>query len=94
MKVLWCWRCKMEIPMLDDQEWDIVWSKIEVAKKHFDGRAPALAEYENITGFKETNFNAMFHHRVSHQGPPCIRCGKVLRTPAAFKCFECGQLRE
>lgn len=24
MKVLWCWRCKMEIPMLDEDEWDLL----------------------------------------------------------------------
>lgn len=23
MKELWCWRCKMEIPMLDDKEFEI-----------------------------------------------------------------------
>lgn len=22
MKNLWCWRCKMEIPMLDEEEFD------------------------------------------------------------------------
>jgi hypothetical protein len=26
MKVLWCWRCKMEIPMLDEEEYHRVLS--------------------------------------------------------------------
>jgi len=77
--------------MLDDNEWEIVWSKYQAASEdHRDGRAAALAEYERLTGFKETNFNALFDHRISDHGPPCPRCGKVLRTPLAFKCFECG----
>ena len=96
MKVFWCWRCKMDIPMLDDVEWERVWHAHRVAMDHHrDGRPVALAEYERLTGFKETNINALFHHRISCHGTPCPRCGKVLRTPVAFKCFECGlQLHE
>jgi uncharacterized glyoxalase superfamily protein PhnB len=91
MKILWCWRCKTDIPMLDNKEWESVWGVFEAAEgKHQDRRPAALAEYERLTGFKETNFNAIFHHRVSCHGPPCPRCGKVLRTPVAYKCFECG----
>jgi len=29
-------------------------------------------------------------HRLSNCGPSCRRCGKVLRTRVASKCFECG----
>lgn len=61
MKILWCWRCKTEIPMLDDKEWDAVWGAHEnEASQHRDGRAAALSEYERLTGFKEENFNALF----------------------------------
>lgn len=91
MKILWCWRCKVDIPMLNEAEWERVWAAHEdAAHDHGDGRPAALAEYERLTGFKETNFNAIFHHRVSRHGPPCARCGKVLRTKLASKCFECG----
>jgi hypothetical protein len=24
MRVLWCWRCGMELPMLDDDEWAVI----------------------------------------------------------------------
>lgn len=24
MKVMWCWRCKMEVPMLDEKEFEII----------------------------------------------------------------------
>jgi hypothetical protein len=50
----------------------------------------ALATYERITGFKETNPNALFHHRLSIYGPPCHACGKPLRTPQAKYCAMCG----
>lgn len=56
------------------------------------GRA-ALAAYERITGFKETNPNALFHHRLSMYGPPCRACGKPLRTPQARFCAMCSRER-
>jgi hypothetical protein len=51
---------------------------------------PALKEYERLTGFHETNANALWHHRISIYGPPCDMCGKVLRTANTSQCFECG----
>jgi hypothetical protein len=51
---------------------------------------PMLDAYHRLTGMREENPNAIRHHRISIYGPPCPRCGKVLRTPIAFKCFECG----
>ncbi len=32
MKVLWCWRCGMDVPMLDEQEFEAVSSPTDVAK--------------------------------------------------------------
>ena len=106
MKRLWCWRCKSEMPMLDDEEF------AEVARLHHDAfRAtkefrerwgiplkgvsieerfqPMLDCYERMTGMKETNPNAVMHHRLSMYGPPCKRCGRPLRTPKATLCGSC-----
>lgn len=53
----------------------------------------ALELYEHITGFKETNPNALLHHRLSMYGPPCHVCGKPLRTPQARYCAMCSAER-
>lgn len=111
VKVLWCWRCKMDIPMLDDVEFERVRSiGQECARDTKEFRRkynlplsaidlatrfrPMLDEYEKITGFRETNPNAVWHHCISQYGPPCANCGHILRTPVASKCFECGHVRK
>ena len=53
----------------------------------------ALSKYAEITGFVETNVNAIWHHRVSIYGPPCAACDKPLRTPRASFCAACGTVR-
>jgi len=52
---------------------------------------PALTKYQEMTGFSESNVNALWHHRLSDHGPPCRYCGKLLRTTTARRCLECGQ---
>jgi hypothetical protein len=106
MKFLWCWRCKTEMPMLDEEEFAEVSrlraSGIRDAKKYREQYGVSLSDfssgkhfrpmlecYERLTGMKETNSNAVMHHRLSLYGPPCKRCGKPLRTPQAKLCGSC-----
>src|ERR1700730_3805530 len=91
MKTLWCWRCKMDVPMLDDDEFKRVLSfkgtgAGDLWEREF---GPVLQEYERITGFNETNINAFYHHVISLYGPPCSNCGKTLRSPRAKLCGTC-----
>jgi hypothetical protein len=108
-KTLYCWRCKMEVPMLDDREWDRVGAaftnsvqaiktyrethNVPLSQAKTETFWEALAQYREITGFAETNPNALWHHRIALYGPPCHGCGKPLRTPVAKRCFECGAVR-
>ena len=62
------------------------------AKAKGQGQA-ALALYHSLTGFQETNPNALRHHRLSRFGPQCLACGKPLRTAAARHCAACGVAR-
>jgi hypothetical protein len=90
----------MDVPMLDDAEWEQVVphlknaiaqikdyrraqnASLAEAKDHGYGQG-ALERYRHITGFRETNVNALWHHRVSQFGPPCSSCGRPLRTTGA-----------
>ncbi|MCT7307923.1 hypothetical protein [Ralstonia wenshanensis] len=107
-RTIFCWRCNIDVPMLTEEEWVLVkpegvieeikqyreatgCSLAEASQKGWGGTA--LAAYEHITGFKETNPNALFHHRLSLYGPPCHACGKPLRTPKAEHCAACGAKR-
>lgn len=89
MQMLWCWRCRAEMPMLSEKEFEQVTSLRQRGADLRDSFGPVLAEYERITGFKETNPNAIYHHRLSLYGPPCEFCRKPLRTPQAKLCGSC-----
>jgi hypothetical protein len=89
-----CWRCQMEVPMLTDAERNVVWTALANKTVSSSERtAKFLAEYERLTGFKETNPNAVHHHVASQYGPPCRECGKPFRTPKASFCAACGVSR-
>lgn len=109
MQELWCWRCRMVVPMLDEEEWpdvDALLTQgmrevmayrreygVSLEEARKDVYQPALDAYERITGFHETNHLALYHHRASMYGPPCWHCGKPLRTPEATLCAACGMPR-
>jgi hypothetical protein len=108
-KTLYCWRCQMDVPMLDEGEWQRVSAafanSISRARAYREAHGVSLEEarqwalsevltlYRELTGFAETNSNALWHHRIALYGPACRQCGKVLRTPVAKRCVECGAVR-
>lgn len=80
----------------------------QIASKHYrDGfeqgkcnmtraqRFKALINYyQELTGYKETDPNAIMHHRIDLYGPPCENCTKPYRTSQAKFCAACGHKRE
>jgi hypothetical protein len=89
-KELYCWRCGVEVPMLDENEWARMQPHLHAAPSDPFALDTALDLYEEMTGLREPNINAIFHHRIADQGPPCASCGKPLRTPKASFCAACG----
>ena len=99
--MLWCWRCKMEVPMLNESEFKIASGLYENSirqvkfKKERDLQFKQLLDYyEKVTGLNETEPNAIMHHRLALYGPPCECCGKPYRTPKATFCAACGNKRK
>ena len=106
MRVFYCWRCRREMLMLNEGEWVEVAPYLDgymrALKNYREEHSASLAEarervadlacaaYERLTGCPETNYLAIYHHRLSLYGPPCPRCGRLLRTPKAAFCAECG----
>jgi hypothetical protein len=68
-------------------------ASLEEAKRHVYVEG-ALERYYATTGFRETDIDALWHHRLSMFGPPCRACGKPLRTPRAKLCAACGASRD
>lgn len=89
----------MEVPMLDKKEFAIaseLYSKgFKIALKDRKERFKDLLEYyKSVTGFEETEPNAIMHHSVDQFGPDCKKCGKPYRTAKAKLCVVCGNKRE
>jgi hypothetical protein len=100
MKILWCWRCRMEIPMLNEEEYAIAFKlyresfgRRKAGMTREESFKPMLDYYNDLTGFNETEPNAIMHHRIEQYGPPCENCGKPCRTPKASFCAACGHKR-
>jgi hypothetical protein len=106
MKKYYCWRCKCDIPVLEESEWErmapALSHQIERIKRIRQERDCDLATakrmvgqeacdmYFEMTGHRETNFNAIWHHRLATYGSECPRCGHLFRTPNASYCANCG----
>ena len=104
MRMLYCWRCQREMPMLDEEEYALFLNEAFLKGSglvlkngeleffpdaYHEAKQRALDLYYLFTGYRETNINAVYHHRLSLYGPPCGWCGKPLRTPKAKICAAC-----
>src|ERR1035441_141180 len=106
MKTLWCWRCRQDMPMLDEQEYAEACSlyreftmgvkkfrqqwNVPLASVDIDERFRPVREWYEQLTGVSCRENAIMHHRLSHLGNPCRVCGKPLRSPRAKLCVSCG----
>ena len=95
MEFKYCWRCKMEVPMLDEKEYkkasELYGKAFKVKSGSIKDRFKELLVYYNrLTNFGETEPNAIMHHRISLYGENCEKCGKPYRTAKASFCANCG----
>src|SRR5262245_56322042 len=97
MKLLWCWRCRAEVPMLDDAEFAALWVVLHDCTRAAKRRAeevghadhasvaaefdPVRRLYRELTGVEEHDVSVIQHHGLGIYGPPCTTCGKPLRSP-------------
>jgi hypothetical protein len=53
---------------------------------------PVLDTYRELTGVTAGDGDAdhVLTHRLALIGPPCVACGRPLRTPRASFCAACG----
>ncbi|RYD21479.1 MAG: hypothetical protein EOP88_11170 [Verrucomicrobiaceae bacterium] len=105
-KTYYCWRCKIPVPMLTDEEWaevqPLVREDIGRIKEHRTATNMALPEtidtlrhescerYFEITGVRERDPNVLYHHHLASHGRECPECGHLFRTPQASFCANCG----
>ena len=75
MKYRWCWRCRTEVPMLNEEEYVEAHRLYGVgfrARKrrvpHEDAFGELLRYFTELTGFVETEPNAIMHHRDALYG--------------------------
>jgi ribosomal protein L32 len=70
--------------MIDDSEYQALWTRSEDKS--------VLDEYQRLTGAQAdaSARKLMLSHRLSRYGPECPSCGKLLRSPKARFCAECG----
>lgn len=105
MKEYYCWRSEMVVPMLEEHEWQLIaplldhlikrvkeyrektGCDIKTALLHC--KKPAIDKYFELTGVKETNYNAIWKRRLSDYGKECPNCGHLFRTPTATYCTNC-----
>jgi rubrerythrin len=96
----------MPMPMLTEDEWLEVYplltldiKKIQSLREEYKIgikeatdrlQSEGCEKYFEITGFRETNPNAIWHHRLAKYGPECPICGHLFRTSQASFCANCG----
>lgn len=107
MELRYCWRCRADVPMLDETEFAAVeqvhrdcTANVKAYREEHrtaledapraDLMRPVLDTYRELTGVTADDADHVLKHRLALIGPPCVACGRPLRTPRAAVCAACG----
>ena len=77
-------RKEIESRKIENHKW------LDKGLKSYESQRYFIEMYRVITGFDETNPNAIWHHIIDEHGPDCPNCSKPLRTKRARYCAACG----
>ena len=110
MKKYYCWKCKKDMPFLEEDEWKQVGPLLSDARRAIKEfreeqncdlqealrkcRPKATLKFEELTGLSGIHFHIIQHHRLKDWGEECPDCGHLLRTPKAKFCANCGRRKE
>lgn len=83
MKIMFCWRCQTEMPMLDEGEYRAVCEVMNQCTKNVK-----QFRAEHNASLNESPIQQLF--RPVRDKYEDKRCGKPLRTPEADFCAACG----
>ena len=106
MKEYFCFRCKKDMPFLDEVEWETIsplirGSMLDVKKYREEHqcdlatakknfRSEATVQFEKLTDYPDVYVSTITHHRLKDMGPECVACGHLFRINKAKFCANCG----
>ena len=107
MKTYFCWKCKRDMPFLDEYEWSMIEphlkqgildvqqyrknTGVNLIAAQAVVRPEVMALFSKISGMENIQADVIFHYRLKIWGAECMFCGHLLRTPQAEFCAHCGQ---
>jgi len=81
--------------LLQSYGWTEGFEECKRQRKHSPENFRKLLDYyKDLTGYEETNHNAIMHHFIDLYGPDCENCGKPYRTKTANFCSKCGNKKQ
>ena len=110
MKIYYCWRCRQEMPFLNEREWTQIAphlehimtdikqyreeNNVDLHTAKIKMKFRATEIFEQLTGYKDIDPQIIFHHRLNDWGQECSNCGYLLRTQNGAFCVHCGQKQD
>ncbi len=105
-EVHYCWRCRRDMPFLDEEEWQAVEpllagaaqaikdyrskNQCDLGTARRNCKPEATEKFFELTGMSDIHFDIIWHHRRKDWGIECQKCHRLFRTPKASHCANCG----